>query len=814
MADNALPSGFQLDQAPAEPQGDVPKGFQLDAEDGDQAAVDKYLKFQETHGGVGQQIKAGLEGAASAATFGLSTGAETALGVDPEDIRARREANPAAHAAGQIAGLIGTSLVPGLGEANAAKVMGAAGKLGAKAVGLGAAEGILAKGAQGAVTAAIENSLFQAGDEVSKMFAGNPSESVGMNIAESGLLGGVLGGAFGAASPLWKATVGERGGQFIEDFKSRVNEHRSNPNPGESLTKELDDLYHGTKSAADEVYGPTGLKSQESQKLMPEMSPKISAQADELVLAAEKSIEKLGDDPLAKKLAQKLEDFKSSFAGEVDPATGIRKSTATPGEIFEAAQGFKQELQAWSKFNKNIPPPIAEREFVRVAKDLSHTFRTALEDSGVWGKAAERQGIINKAFTEYLPALKNFESKFTTEIAGERVIDPGKVATYVNQSGKMSGAVKREMLGNFIEAAEKYKNVIGESHANLGIESPIQRSSLTSAKSSLQELTPGAKLADALVKKGLANLSGDVLGAGVGGAIGSTVGGPGIGAIIGQHALGPFISSILPAIAKPLLENPASAAALKESVDYGLKVIKGEAAAVRAAREVFKAGTKISGRREVSENDRQKLDKKLLAYKENPLLLMNVGGDTAHYLPDHAVAIAETAARSVNYLNSLRPDLDKKMPLDAKPKENPVQRAAFDRALNIAESPLSILDHVKEGTLLPQDLVTLNNVAPGLYVRLKQKVMDEMVSHISKEDDVPYRTRMGVSMFLGQPLDSTMTPEGIQALQAARMPAQQPQQMAQGNSPSATSMQKLSKIGAESATPGQMRQMGRAKHLS
>lgn len=67
--------------------------------------------------------KAGLAGAARGATFGLSDVALTKSGlVDPETLKQLEERNPEASLAGEVAGAAGSLLVPGLGEANLAKV--------------------------------------------------------------------------------------------------------------------------------------------------------------------------------------------------------------------------------------------------------------------------------------------------------------------------------------------------------------------------------------------------------------------------------------------------------------------------------------------------------------------------------------------------------------------------------------------------------------------------------------------------------------------------------------------------------------------
>lgn len=764
-----------------------------------------FISDEDKYGSLGQQAITALEGAGASATFGLSTGLEKKLGVDPADIRARREENPISHMVGQGVGLVGSLLIPGGG---AAKVLTGTGKLATRAAGLGAAEGLAAKAAQGAVSAAAENALFQAGDEVSKMLSNDPHQSVETaltNVGLSSLFGAGVGGALGAAPKLWKASVGDRSSQFLEDFRGRMKEHIDNPDPGGLLVKELDDLYSSTKSVADEVYGPTGIKAQEIKKLMPEMGEKISAQATDLIKATEETITKLGDDPLANRMARKLQDFKNAIAGERDAFTGGVKRAATADEVFTAAQDFKQELQAWSKFNKIAPPAIAERDFIRAAKELSHTFRNALEDEKIWGNVAKRQGVINKAFSEYLPALKNFESKFTTELGGERVIDPGKVQTFLNQADKMSGAVKREMLGNFIDAAEKYKQVIGDSHHTLGIESPVVNTPLNLSKASLRDLPAGAKLADALVKRGAAKLSGDALGAATGEiALGSLIGMPGIGAIIGQHALGPFLSSILPAIAKPLMMNRASSTALRGATEYGLSVIKGDQLIKKGARSVFKTTREVlpASATEVSQREREKLEERLADIERNPESLLSMGGDSGYYLPSHSMAMGETAGRVVNYLNSIKPKPLKLAPLDDEIEPSQEEMYAYEQALNIAEKPLSILEKVKDSTLLPTDLMALNSMYPSVYMKLKQAFTDQIIEQ--EGENIPYSLKQTLSLFMGEPLDSTLTPIGVQAAQmSASMNTAQQQRIDQTNPQPKAKTNGLTKIADSYRSPSE-----------
>lgn len=743
-----------------------------------------------------EQLKTAAEHAASSATFGLSTKAETALGVDPKDILSRSEENPKAAMAGDVAGL----LIPGAPEATILKEVGE----GAKALtGLGKeGAGILSHVAAGAVKAVPETALFAAGDENSKFIAGDPNQSAETaltNIGLSGLFGAATGGAFGAVSPLFKAANESKLGQFIEDFKSQLKNRMDNPNPVENLTKELQDHYNTIKGMADEVYGASGLKAQEIQKLMPEMGPKITEQVGTLADRVSNAVQDLKDDPYVGKLQNAAEKWRAAVtAAENDPA-----------KIFDATQKFKQQLQEWGKFNKTFVP-LAEKDFRETAKSLGFEMRTALENPEVWGQAADRQQAINSAFKEYLPTLKDFEKKFTTEINGERVIDPTKVNTYANQLGKPQAEIKQQMVHNFLDASEKYRGVIDKTHANLGIESPFQATSLNSVKATLNKVTPGAKLANALVDKGLARLGGEALGTGVGAAAGHLVGSPWLGAILGEHALGPVFSSVLPAIVKPILEKPASVEGFVTASKLGTAIVNGEAALSKAAKAVFTPGAHaISESMVASDKTREKLKQKLDAYQTDTASLLNVGGTTGHYMPDHGATLAAVAARAVNYLNTLKPSEDRLGPLDPKRTPSDVEVAKYNRALDIAEQPLTAIQHIKDGNLTPDDVTTFKTIYPSLYDRVSQKLTKEMIEHTAKGNSVPYTARLGMSLFLGQALDSTMTPQSIAAAQPMpKMPPEQPQG-AQSQQGGAHSMKAIADIGNMFKTPGQSRESRR-----
>lgn len=766
---------------------------------------------QEKYGTPGQMLKTAAEGAAQGLAGPLAPAIEQQLGVKSQDILARQEANPLSHFGGEAAGLIAPALLTG-GAAPLAKatVGGALEAVGSK-IGMLAGESLASKVGATAARTAVENMLLTGSDEASKMILNDPATSTETALSAiglSGVIGGALGGAAGALSPLWKAKAGNSVSQMVEDFSGRMKMHMDNPDPVVTVSKELGDFHAGIKDIADEVYGPTGLKAQDIAKSMPKMSGKIGIQSEELAHKVNFVVDNMVKNPdsypprLTKKILADYNKFKDVVFSE-NPSSA---------DIFNASQDLKQTLQGYSKFDKFVKPVDEAYDFVKDSKDLAHSIRTSLEDTDVWGTAAKRQQAINNAFTEYLPSLKDFEKKFTTEVLGERVIDPGKVGTYLNQLGKPNAEIKQQMLENFLDASKKYKAVIEQSHMNLGMESPITHSPLNYTMSTFDKPTTGAKLADAFIKKGLTESGGKGAGAVVGGTIGHMLGHGGIGALIGTHTLGPFFNSVLPAIAGAVLRTTGSAEGFKAATDYGLNVAKGSDLLGKAAKNVFREGSEVLAQSwKPTDKDREKLKSNILKVQENPNELFGSQDKLQHYMPNHSTALNSTVGNAIEYLNSLRSSTDKKSPLDSTPVLSAPQKASYNTALDIAQQPLVILDKVKNGTISVQDIVHLSNLYPSLYKSMQQKLMNNLIDAKDKGTDIPYKTRLGLSLFMAQPLDSTMTPQSIMAAQMSQTGVKQAaaqQQQAPGKAPS-SSKAPLNKMPGLYSTGAQSRESHR-----
>lgn len=211
-------------------------------------------------------------------------------------------------------------------------------------------------------------------------------------------------------------------------------------------------------------------------------------------------------------------------------------------------------------------------------------------------------------------------------------------------------------------------------------------------------------------------------------------------------------------------KQPINPAGFQAMVNVIENIQKGERLISNAAKGVVRAsGEVLPMSRYPTEADRKKADKQLemLAINSEPLL--NVGGEARHYMPEASVAMAESAGAAVQVLNQLRPKKVKPAPFSPEIEPTKEAKARYDRALDIALQPLVIMDSVKNGTVTPFDVGILNQIYPGLVKRLQQKVTQEIIDN---EKPVPYRTRMGLSILMGEALDATLMPQAIVSAQA------------------------------------------------
>lgn len=243
---------------------------------------------------------------------------------------------------------------------------------------------------------------------------------------------------------------------------------------------------------------------------------------------------------------------------------------------------------------------------------------------------------------------------------------------------------------------------------------------------------------------------------------------------------------------------------LEDFVNHAKKGMK----AVKSHTENLLGPTK-SHSMDIDKSSIQGLKDHLLSIQENPQQLLDVGGSLGSILPHHGVQLAAKAGTAVDYLNGMKPKQSQPNPLDTLEPADKIAMGHYDRQLTIAQHPMMILDHLKDGTLRADDITTLHTLYPALSKSLSEKAFEQVVQAKQKGIEIPYKQKQGLSLLLGQPMDSTMTPQSMQAIIAS----QGPQQMQQKSQPapkskkaSGVEIKQMNKVNGMDFTPLQSRQ--------
>ncbi len=122
--------------------------------------------------------------------------------------------------------------------------------------------------------------------------------------------------------------------------------------------------------------------------------------------------------------------------------------------------------------------------------------------------------------------------------------------------------------------------------------------------------------------------------------------------------------------------------------------------------------------------------------------------------------------RASNYLGSLMPQKNApRMAFDDLPDQSE-KKKSYRRALGIAANPMSIFKKIQKGTLEPEHVEHMNALYPELGEVFKKKLTEEIVKSQLNGKKPSYKVRQGLSLFLGTPLSSEMSPQNIAAAQA------------------------------------------------
>lgn len=273
------------------------------------------------------------------------------------------------------------------------------------------------------------------------------------------------------------------------------------------------------------------------------------------------------------------------------------------------------------------------------------------------------------------------------------------------------------------------------------------------------------------------------------------------GTLDGHPLMGASLKSHQPMImgklAGPIQDREAHPEALKGAAEYLSHIGRGHSNLENSIGGMFGPNERMKP----DTNSRMSLQKRLDEFKETPAKLLEVGGNLGHYLPDEAEKLGALAQASTEYLANLKPNPPQGGPLDPPQKVDKVSQARYDRQVDIAQQPLSILQHVKDGTLQPEDMTTLKMIYPGLMQSMVEKAGAELIKAKDSGKLIPYKQQRSLAMLLGQPLSNAMTQTSMQAIIKSQAQQQQNNQVKAKGKATDVELKQINKVNKLYATP-------------
>lgn len=764
---------------------------------------------EEKYGGVKGAVGAALIGGLGGATLGATDVLFAKAGIPIKEIK---ETNPISSFGGEILG----TLTPG----GPAKLIGKAGKTvygGLRALKeaklaneattaarvLGAAADIGAHAAGSAVEGAIYTGF---GKSLNEYALGDPDlngEKVLDNFGYGALLGGAFGGAIKAASIGLPPAV-----KGIKDGLTRVRDvafGTGNKDAG-LVGKGLDVVFPGNK-LTDAIANRMSRLDQDgqmevvnkttdalndtlrnTQTAIKDLNQKARpAETNILIDTADPKVVKTFQQDYVRKLSGAIEEMNSNKefysqgikAGldKVHSRVAAALKSSKPSEILNSLNDEVSELYRLQK--PRIGMSIEHENAANVVKELYHHLNDSLKNPDIFGMAgaalAEHKSLLNKLF-DYIPSPKSkmsdeareFTKAFMRKAKGGFEFDENKIERMFKKGNTIIGQEKLQRLNDFHDLLNTIPDHLESTYANVPnstFESKTLRNIVSNSEKTLGESYEKyvSSINNSKNKIGLGDLA----------AANIAVSHPIVGAALEAYNIA---------------TNPIGAmnklATIERIIGQTTNKIGQGAKAVFTP--TIKAIGKVKGpiiKASVPENKERhkKIYEEVSEFKNNPNKLIEHLNASTKDIYDAAPTIAESinaaSTRAVEFLASKIPThTQNDNPFEKSHEPSGMEMAKFERYLNIVEKPTRALDQIKNGTLIPETIETLQFVTPKLYAKMQQELLQEASNRVAKGEVIPYRIKQSISKFLGYPLDQSLMPKNILANQMAFMQAPQPNQ--------------------------------------
>jgi len=688
-----------------------------------------------------QEVRAFAEGAARAATFGVSDAVIKRLGLaNEQELRERKLRNQKAEIAGQALGIIGPAALSGgtsLAAKGASAGFRAATKAGAatEAVTAGVlkklikdtgkskiAKEVLRKGLTKGAGSAVEGAAFSLGQLVSENELGEAdfnAENVISSIKTGALLGGVAGGIFGAAELLVPVVKNNAVQLVNKSIKKTVDpslnaQQLAGRTPAQiSKIKKMNPfVYEKTPQMLQKVAKVKSIRAFDTNTKLFNAVREFSDDAGKSISATLKEIDTIVDDAMlpmetrvSENVINKLDELKKTLGFVDESGQTLRSATAQQGvKKIENAIKFwedslasnqtlsatklnelKQRYQKLARWDRKGQLPLDEQINREISRSLRQDTLDFADSLGGSLGPKLRESLEDFGLSqEFLASFgKKIDSQSAKEYLGVRDLLLGGAADAFLAPGTAAAIVgtKKFLQSDFRRKLSIFSNI---ERANNQVQKKI--------KNSVKNFTLSPK------------------------------------------RVAP------PLTTKMLLNHPLA----KEKTESGN---------IRSPKNVTQAFKNL----QTNLIDLQ--DQDALVQTSRIQNIETTAPNT------HAMATAVLSSAASFLLHKLpKKTVSGALPMltkDYTPTSQEVSK--FNRYLQAINDPTSVLDDLEQGKVSREAIEAIKVVFPNMY----QRIQEEVLLQVSENPDkISYDKRLQLGIVLNIPTDAALNPENIAALQA------------------------------------------------
>lgn len=488
-----------------------------------------------------------------------------------------------------------------------------------------------------------------------------------------------------------------------------------------------------------------------------------------------------GDIPTARKLSKQI----NAIDNKID--TAAIKSDELTAEIFTRLDTLKRDLGKKAERLGRVAKDSLDLNTYEEYFTIYHRIRDLLEDDKIFGDMAIAQRTLNQPWAEMLKSLGyRAKNRIHTVVGKEQFqkvwgADPAGFKSFFKGLGRAENDLDLEHWTKLWQDRLAVARAHQKAYRWTPDGNPVEMGHLRTIEENTRSLEK--LLAKAQDNVGLHNQLKSLeemtrssgFGAEIGGIGGYVIGGP-AGALAG-YALGSVMNPARMIRQLATIDRMASNAgnAIKRSIDgYVRKASKLKPGKPISVKRLVAPVSVGFLQRSTGEKDRDK------AFKKTVEKLTKIASDPNYTMEmlEKSVAPIQDAApqlsmkvqlktrQAASYLlektpknPSMRPTMFAK---DWKPSK--IQLAKFERIAQAVEDPKSVLKDLESGNLTTESVEALKEIYPEIYKRIVYQLTENM----DKLQNLPYQERLRLSILFDVPLEPTLEPAFVAAMQQAQ----------------------------------------------